>query len=252
MTTLTLILAHVEAAHQLTRLLETPLSTGAIATGMAIAVALGAVHALSPGHGKALVGAYLVGSQGTPGAALWLGITTTITHTLTVFILGLTTLITAQYLDLDQIYPVLGALSGLTICWVGLRLLWIRLRAGSTEHPHAHPHSHNHDHTHDPPTDWPSLLTIGISGGIVPCPAALVLLLSAIALHQVAYGLVLISGFSLGLAAVLTGLGLTAVYARRWLEQMTIAGDLIQKLSVLSAAITVCLGLSLTTVAIMG
>ncbi|MEM6437223.1 MAG: sulfite exporter TauE/SafE family protein, partial [Cyanobacteria bacterium P01_D01_bin.115] len=210
-----LILAHVEAAGRLTTLLDGQLTPTAIAAGIAIAYAFGAVHALSPGHGKTLVGAYLVGSRGTPQAALWLGLTTTVTHTLAVFVLGVTTLLASHYIDLDQVYPILGAASGVAICLVGLRLLALRLRDG-----HHHHHAHDHHHHDDPPrADWSSILAIGISGGLVPCPSALVLLLSAIALHQIAYGLVLIGGFSLGLESVLTTLGLAAVYGQQWLEK---------------------------------
>ncbi|MEM8614158.1 MAG: sulfite exporter TauE/SafE family protein [Cyanobacteria bacterium P01_H01_bin.105] len=245
-----LILAHVEAANRLTTLLDGQLTPVAIATGIAIAYAFGAIHALSPGHGKTLVGAYLVGSRGTPQAALWLGLTTTVTHTLAVFILGMTTLLASRYIDLDQVYPILGAVSGVAICLVGLRLLTIRLR--DEHHHHAH-HHHAHHHHHDQPReDWSSILAIGISGGLVPCPSALVLLLSAIALHQIAYGLVLIGGFSLGLASVLTSLGLAAVYGQQWLEKSLLGTGIIQQLSLVSALATVCIGLGLTTVAVMG
>ena len=107
-------------------------------------------HALAPGHGKTLVGAYLVGSRSTPQAALWLGITTTVTHTLAVFILGMTALLASHYIDLDRIYPILGAASGVTICLVGLRLLSTRLR--DKHHYHHHPHTyHHHPHTHHHP-----------------------------------------------------------------------------------------------------
>ena len=243
-----LILAHIEAPNRLTTLLNGQLTPVAIATGIAIAYVFGAVHALSPGHGKTLVGAYLVGSRGTPQAALWLGLTTTVTHTLTVFILGVTTLLASHYIDLDRVYPILGAVSGVAICLVGLRLLTMRLKDG--HHHHHHPEHHHH---HDDPLreDWSSILAIGISGGLVPCPSALVLLLSAIALHQIAYGLVLIGGFSLGLASVLTSLGLAAVYGQQWLEKSLFGAGVIQRLSVVSALATVCIGLGLTTVALM-
>ncbi|NEQ50860.1 MAG: hypothetical protein F6K11_12120 [Leptolyngbya sp. SIO3F4] len=141
-----LILAHVEASNQLTTLLDGQLTPVAIAAGIAIAYVFGAVHALSPGHGKTLVGAYLVGSRGTPQAALWLGLTTTVTHTLAVFILGVTTLLASHYIDLDQVYPILGAISGLAICLVGLRLLTIRLRDGNYHHDHPE-HHHHHFYT---------------------------------------------------------------------------------------------------------
>ncbi|MDB9524801.1 sulfite exporter TauE/SafE family protein [Oscillatoria sp. CS-180] len=251
-----LILAHVEAGSRLTTLLNGQLTPTAIATGIAIAYAFGAVHALSPGHGKTLVGAYLVGSRGTPQAALWLGLTTTVTHTLAVFILGVITLLASHYIDLDQIYPILGAASGVAICLVGLRLLATRLRDGHHHHHHHHlgdHHHHAHHHHHDPPReDWPSILTIGISGGLVPCPSALVLLLSAIALHQITYGLVLIGGFSLGLASVLTSLGLAAVYGQQWLEKSSLGAGVMQRLSVVSALATICIGLGLTTMTLMG
>jgi ABC-type nickel/cobalt efflux system permease component RcnA len=221
---------------------------------MAIAFGFGAVHALSPGHGKTLVVAYLVGSRGTPKAAFWLGLTTMVTHTLAVvFILRMTILLASYYIDIDRIYPILGAASGLAICLVGLRLLARRLRNG-----HHHYPAHHHD---DPPrADWPSILAIGISGGLVPCPSALVLRLSAmaegrsltIALHQIAYGLVLIGGFSLGMASVLTILGLAAVYGRQWLESFPIGNGVMQRLSVISALATICIGCGLTTVALMG
>ncbi len=250
-----LILAHVEAGSRLTALLNGQFTPTAIAAGMAIAYAFGAVHALSPGHGKTLVGAYLVGSRGTPQAALWLGLTTTVTHTLAVFILGVTTLLASHYIDLDRVYPILGAASGVAICLVGLRLLAMRLRDGHHPHPHHHCDHHHHDHHHhddQPREDWSSILAIGISGGLVPCPSALVLLLSAIALHQIAYGLVLIGGFSLGLASVLTTLGLAAVYGQQWLEKSPLGAGVMQRLSVVSALATVCIGLGLTTVAVMG
>ncbi|WOD39687.1 nickel/cobalt transporter [Nodosilinea sp. E11] len=251
------LLAHIEAASQLTALLSGPITPGAIAAGLAIAFGFGAVHALSPGHGKTLVGAYLVGSRGTPKAALWLGITTTVTHTLAVFVLGIATLLASHYIDLDRVYPVLGAVSGLAICLVGLRLLAMRLKESPHEHDHHHAHNHHdhhhHDHHHDQPRgQWPSVLAIGISGGLVPCPSALVLLLSAIALHQITYGLALIGGFSLGLASVLTALGLAAVYGRQWLETAPIGAGVMQRLSVVSALATIGIGLGLATVAVVG
>ncbi|MEO1181743.1 MAG: sulfite exporter TauE/SafE family protein [Cyanobacteria bacterium J06636_28] len=231
-------------------MLDGQLTPGAIATGIIIAYIFGAIHALSPGHGKTLVGAYLVGSRGTPQAALWLGVTTTVTHTLAVFILGVTTLLASHYIDLGRVYPMLGAVSGLAIFLVGLRLLTVRLRDG---HHHHHSDHHHHHHHHDDhlSEDWSSILAIGISGGLVPCPSALVLLLSAIALHQIAYGLVLIGGFSLGLASVLTSLGLATVYGQQWLEKSPLGTGIIQRLSVVSALATVCIGLGLTTVALI-
>jgi len=242
----TFILAHLADRTELSSLLAAHLTPGTIVAGLAIAFGLGAVHALSPGHGKTLVSAYLIGSKGTPAQAVLLGVTTTITHTLSVFLLGLVALFASQYFLPEQLYPILGGLSGLTVCAVGCQLLRKWLRTGNPRH-HCHPESPHewagHAHAHG---NLPSLLSIGISGGLVPCPAALVVLLSAIALHQINYGLMLVSGFSLGLASVLILLGLAAVYARRWLEQLPIADGWVQYLSLISAIAVICLGVGLT------
>ncbi len=96
-----------------------------------------------------------------------------------------------------------------------------------------------------------SLVMLGIAGGITPCPSALVMLLGAIALHQTVYGLLLVAGFSLGLATVLIALGLMAVYARDWLNQVPMVGQIMQRLPVASAAAVVAIGLGLTLFAVM-
>src|SRR5439155_19068707 len=83
-------------------------------------------------------------------------------------------------------------------------------------HPHSHVHAHDHGHEHIPKEPGLcGLIALGISGGLLPCPTALVVMLAAIALDRVLYGLVLIFAFSLGLAGVLTGIGLLLVLAKR-------------------------------------
>lgn len=245
------VLAHLDRAFWLPGLLESPPNLRTVWAGMAVAFGFGAVHALSPGHGKTLVSAYLIGTKGTPGQALLLGVMTTITHTLSVFALGLIALFASQYLLPEQLYPVLGSLSGLIVCVVGFRLLQNRLSQSHHHHHSHHEHhhgSHSHTHSHG---DLPSLVTLGISGGLVPCPSALVLLLSAVALHQITYGLVLVGGFSLGLASVLIMLGLIAVYARQWLEQLPVADRWVQHLSLVSAIAVICIGIGLTAFSIL-
>src|SRR2546425_5744464 len=189
--------------------------------GLLISASLGALHALSPGHGKTIVGAYLVGSRGTARHAAFLGMTVTITHTLGVFALGLVMLFASQYIVPERLFPILSLISGGIVLVIGLGLFIRRLRSAlkhsrGHEHSHDHPH-HDHNHSHDgephshlpPGADEPriglrSLLALGISGGLLPCPSALVVLLSAISLHRVGYGLVLVIAFSLGLATTLT------------------------------------------------
>jgi nickel/cobalt exporter len=232
-------------------------TVGTTLIGMAIAFGFGAVHALAPGHGKTLVSAYLIGSQGTPQQAILLGVTTTITHTIGIFLLGAIALFASAYVLPEQLYPVLSCVSGVTIFLVGLGLLNQRLHNSHSHNSHSHnSHSHNfhnHNHHHDHPstatTSFGSLVKLGIAGGLVPCPTALVMLLGAIALHHIAYGLFLVSGFSLGLSCVLIILGLLAVFARQWLEKFPQTEGVLQRLSLLSAVVVVIIGMGLTFIA---
>ena len=261
------------------------LGWGVLLAGIAVAFALGAVHALSPGHGKTIVAAYLVGSRGTPKHALFLGAMVTFTHTISVFLLGIVTLYLSQFVLPEKITPVLGAISGVSIVWIGATLFLKRLRAarapGHThhhhhahEHPHLHDHAHSHDHhhhdghththshdhgdghthSHVPEGDITlgSLIALGASGGLVPCPSALVLLLSSIALGRVGLGLVLLAAFSLGLAGVLMGIGLVVLYAKHLLPdaQKTSRHAAFRLIPVASAAVIVCVGLLMTGVSL--
>jgi ABC-type nickel/cobalt efflux system permease component RcnA len=317
---------------------ELPL--GAFLLALLIAFAFGAGHALSPGHGKTVVAAYLVGSKGTPWHALLLGITVTISHTIGVFLLGLVVLYAADYILPEQLYPWLGFTSGMLVAIMGVALFVQRFRAWRRadasrgkaanggipaslrslfaarrqlafqpaeasaqaaysphdhehehhfhahpsdhhhdDHDHDHGHDHNHPHDHDhsdiafttqnsklktqnsthkhgpfsrPHSHLPadgqktslrSLLALGIAGGIIPCPSALVVLLVAIASHRVALGLVLILAFSFGLAAVLTGIGLLMVFSRSLLNRFNFAGGILGRIPMLPAVTVACLGL---------
>jgi ABC-type nickel/cobalt efflux system permease component RcnA len=226
------------------------------------------MHALAPGHGKTVVAAYLVGSRGTALHALFLGITTTITHTIGVFALGLVTLFVSRYILPEQLYPWLGVISGAFVVVIGVALFTGRLGL-------LHGHSHNHDHDHAAegmhshggfthahgasagrheargPLGWGSLLLLGISGGLLPCPSALVVLLSAIALGRVGFGLLLILCFSLGLASVLTAIGIALVHAGRLFERVPLDGRLLRVLPVASALIVTAIGLGITLQALM-
>jgi ABC-type nickel/cobalt efflux system permease component RcnA len=322
--------------------------------GLLIAAFLGGVHAMSPGHGKTVVGAYLVGSRGTPKHAAFLGLTVTITHTIGVIALGLVTLFASQYVVPERLFPIISLLSGVIVFGLGVSLFYKRLRAAlgkshdSHDHAHdhqghshsaddhqhthshepqahsldehlhhhdheyaaAHRHSHEghshthahsldhhgyeiqtpdaaphhhpepppstveasaadsrlqtpdsgleafththdgHTHTHLPPgTDgakitWRSLLALGISGGLLPCPSALVVLLSAISLQRIGYGLLLVVAFSVGLAATLTSVGLMFLYAGQLLKRPAGARNhaLVKVLPVLSALVIACAG----------
>jgi ABC-type nickel/cobalt efflux system permease component RcnA len=212
-----------------------------------IAFGLGALHALEPGHGKTIVGAYLVGSRGTAGHALLLGLIVTASHTAGVFALGAITLYASRYIVPEQLYPWLGVFSGLTIAGLGGYLFLRRWSGLEIDHGHSHGFSSRKPSTEtaEPakPVSLYQLFALGITGGIIPCPAALVVLLSAFALHRIGLGFFLIIAFSCGLAAVLIGIGLLMVYGRRLIAGLGVGGPLTTRwLPIASAAFMTVLG----------
>jgi nickel/cobalt transporter (NicO) family protein len=279
------------------------LGNGGLLLAIGGAMVWGAMHSLSPGHGKTLVGAYLVGSRATPQHAIFLALITTVTHTLGIFALGLITLFASRYILPEQLYPWMNLVSGGMVAVIGGNLFWSRFKQFSAQkarhahshhshdkhihnghthshepqlalqtvqaygfaqvepltqhhsrdhHDHEHHHEHHRGHSHLPPDadgapiTWCSLLALGISGGLVPCPAALVLLLSCIALGNVGLGLGLVLAFSLGLAAVLTGLGLLMVYAKPLFRHLPVPNRTARFLPALSALGIVVIGVGLS------
>ncbi len=349
-----------------------------VLSSLGLAFVLGIFHAFSPGHGKTIVAAYLVGSRGTARHAGFLGLVVTVTHTIGVFALGLITLFASQFILPEKLFPWLGLISGLLVLWMGFTMFRSRLRLATAigaspahdhdhdhnEHDHNHDHNHDHDHeqlhqlglehTHDhaaekvletvmassaataevgrepltanglsqssdhehhdhdhdhadhdhdhslahshtdhdhdhadhdhnhdhdhqedsdhdhdsglthshggkmhshlPPgadgttLTWKRLLLFGISAGILPCPSALVVMLSAIALNRTAFGLIMVVFFSLGLAGALTAIGIILVYARQWLNRFNIkaGGRVLRWLPIMSAGLIAILGLFIT------
>jgi len=213
------------------------LSAAVVLVSLLLAVFWGAAHALSPGHGKTIVSAYLVGSRGTPWHAALLGAITTATHTAGVFALGGVTLLLSQWIVPDRLYPWLDLSAGLMVVAVGAAVL-----AGRARHAHAHRHDHDHHHAGG---ERRSLLAVGISGGLLPCPSALVVLLAAISLHRVAFGMLLVVAFSVGLAAAITGVGLVAVLAKRAFARFDGRGRLLTVLPALSAFVIVIAGVAM-------
>ena len=236
------------------------------------AFGFGALHAIEPGHGKALLAFTLVGARATRQQAAILAASLTFAHTIGVLILGLVLFFVAGFVP-ETIYPWITLVSGVVIAIVGGRALARYIRgfapfshAHAHAHPHAHPHEHSHehgavhfhgdqaqahghDHAHDiahshshdepgehlthshggsththviggnRPLNFGSAIWAALSGGIAPCPAAIILLIAAVNSHRIGYGLLLIVIFGLGLACVLTGLGLAVVHGAAWISR---------------------------------
>ena len=286
-------------------------SAGFILVALGVSFLAGAAHALTPGHGKALVAAYLVGSGGTVRDAVFLGTVVTITHTAAVFVLGVATLYATQHFLMETVYAWLSVASGLLIVGIGVWLLNNRWRVfrnpdtahdhghshgpfGSHTHSHSHSHSHSEDehstgahehdhrHSHDPGhnhsdehdhghsdnhehddhghshghdhshghshpagTGRKSLLSLGISGGLIPCPEALAVLLISFTLNRLLFGLIILLAFSLGLAAILIAIGVAMVLAGPALQKFSSDGPLVRALPVGSAAVVTLLGVAI-------
>jgi ABC-type nickel/cobalt efflux system permease component RcnA len=254
----------------------------AVLLSLAVALALGVVHALSPGHGKTIMAAYLVGSGGTSRQAVGLGLAVAASHTLGVLALAAISIAASAFLPPERLYPVLGLVSGGLVIVIGGGLLWRRLRELAHErsharghdhdddgghahwdghdeqgHAHPHPHEHAHPHPHQHTTggvSWRGMLALGLSGGLVPSTSALILLLGSIAAGRLAYGVVLVLGFGLGMAVVLTGIGLVLVRARRLVNRRPALGGLrrlAMPVQVGAASLVVVLGLVFTTQALL-
>ncbi len=273
---------HEHSGEQLKKFITQPLTLQLAVAALIVSFVLGGLHALTPGHGKAVVAAYLVGSKGRVIDAVFLGLVVTFTHTFSVIALGVIMLVAENYLVPEDIVPWLSLFSGILIACIGGWLLAKNMKqyySGST-HSHAHGHHHPHDddrpHTHDDDpghdashshdddpghahshddghghthshvpserTGFWGLLSLGISGGIVPCVDALIGLLFAISLNKLVWGLIILCAFSLGLAAVLVAIGILMVLAKPFIERFTGEGLWLQRLPIISAAVVIVLG----------
>lgn len=216
-----------------------------------VAFILGAIHALGPGHGKSLMAAYLIGSKGRVRDAIILALTLTISHVFSVILIGFIALWVTDFFLPERINQWLGLSSGIIILVIGIWLLITRykllkrdtqknglhfhdlrghdLKTASADHqaPHSDklkearhsssPANHQH-YQHDPKFSIWSNIALGISGGIIPCPKAIVILLLAISLQRIALGIAIILIFSLGLSFVLVTLGIVMVKAAHLLK----------------------------------
>jgi len=233
------------------------LSLSLLGFSLLVAMVLGGLHALSPGHGKAVMAGYLVGTQGSKRHAVILGLTITITHTAGVFTLGLVTLYAASLITPERLYPWLTLLSGLMILVIGAILILTRIRTAL--HGRGHDHASERGHSHGPSKTALSrrnVVILGITAGLNPCPTALVVLLSALSLHRVVFGMLLIFAYSIGLALVLSGIGIafasgTALVSRvRPTFSLRGVGPATTLIPVASAVVVTLAGIALTAQAL--
>lgn len=206
------------------------------------ALLLGAAHALSPGHGKAMVGAFLVGTRGRIRDAFIIGGTVAFTHVASVLLLGLVILYFSEKVDMRLLQPWIGAASGCLIFLIGY---WILVRQAITAGHNHHGHDHDHTTSQRGNNSLGSLLSMGIAGGMVPCPSAIVVLLAAVAIQKTGLGLLIILAFSLGLAAVLIVIAVLAVTASKVVDRFDSSQKWIKRLPLISALVVMVAGIGI-------
>jgi nickel/cobalt transporter (NicO) family protein len=216
-----------------------------------LAILLGAGHAALPGHGKTVLAAYLAGRRGRPRDALIVGATVTLTHTGAVLVVGLLLSVSAALAG-DRLLGYLGLASGLLIATIGVTML---IKSRRHAHHHHHHHDHDHDHHHHPHGKW-NLAGIGLAGGLVPSPSALVVLLGAIGLGRAVFGVLLVLAYGLGMAGALTGAGLLLLAVQRRVSRFGWATRLGARFRTAGRTVTpvivVLVGIGLTVRALAG
>ncbi|MEX2011004.1 MAG: sulfite exporter TauE/SafE family protein [Chloroflexota bacterium] len=215
------------------------------------AIALGAFHALTPGHGKTLVAAALVGARGTAAHAAGLGLAVTISHTVGILVLAALIAAAQGLLPAKVVATTLPLIAALGIVAVGAWMLFTeirRLRAahGTGKSPAGHA---------EKAIGRRSLFALGLAGGIVPSTSALLILLGAIAAGRPAFGVVLVVAFGLGMAVVLCGIGLAVVRARGWVDRASVGSrfhDLYGYAPLAASIVVISLGAWLTLQSLAG
>jgi nickel/cobalt transporter (NicO) family protein len=228
-----------------------------------LALVLGAAHAALPGHGKTVMAAYIAGRRGRPRDAFTVGALVTLTHTGGVLVLGLLLTATASIAG-EVVLSWLGIASGILVAAVGITMLAgvLRRRASGHDHDHDHGHPHEHEHgqhvhSHRQLSRRPrqlSLVGMGIAGGLVPSPSALIVLLGAVGLGRTAFGVLLVIAYGAGMAATLTAAGLVLVRVRdRWAAR---PGRTLARVAALAPAgtalLVLCVGIGLAGRAALG
>ena len=260
----------VQDEENLGLLLDSNIGLGLV---LLLAALHGVLHSVSPGHGKTMVAAYLIGEQGTPRHAIILGLIVTLTHTSAAFAVALLLKFALQDTAPQTVQSVLGVGGGALVVFIGLWLLLQRL-AGRSDHVHLGSHSHahgdGHAHSHAHGADgghahshgltpeqfgrvgWVRLVLLGISGGVIPCWGAILWVLYCVTAGRYGLAVWAVLAFSVGLASVLILVGLSVVWGgragarrfggRTWFRYVS------RWLPVVGAALVVAIGLWLVRI----
>lgn len=253
-------------------------SVTVLVVALGLAFVYGMLHAAQPGHGKTLVAAYLVGSHGKIRHAVLLGLIVTVTHTFSVYVIAVFVMLGVKGAEDVAVILWLKFVSGVGIAAIGAWMLTSALRrkgmphvhiGGGHHHPHGHSHDHSHehspDHTHEhghdhehdgreeqavKPPSLGRLFALGITGGLVPCPDGIAMILAAGFTGVIAFGILLLVSFSLGLAATLVTIGILVVRGSKLItRRLKTPGRLFRWASIISSSVICLIGLGMVLLA---
>jgi ABC-type nickel/cobalt efflux system permease component RcnA len=258
---------------------EADLTPVVIVLSLLTAAGLGAGHALTPGHGKTLMAAYLVGTRGTALHALGLGLSVSVSHTAGILVLAGVVVGLAGAVAPDTVVRWAPVVAAVSIALIGGWMLLSELRRrraadpavashhhGGTDHGHDHGHEHEHGHEHGgvahshapapgSSITWRSLFLLGLAGGLIPSTSALLILLGSIAAGRPLFGFILVVAFGLGMAFVMGGVGFALVAARDRVDRIELGGSLArvrETVPLIASVVVLSFGLYLTAQALGG
>ena len=244
------------------------------------AIILGALHGLEPGHSKTMMASFIIAIRGTVWQAVLLGVAATISHTAIVWIIALGGLYFGSQINNEQIEPYLQVLSAVIIIGISIWMFIQTYRQVKACHNHDHHHHHDHHHEHDhhhhhhdhhshdmseeeyqdahelahaneikkrfenKEVTNSQILLFGLTGGLIPCPATITVLLLCLQLKKITLGATLVFGFSIGLAITLVATGVISAISIKYMsKKFSGFGDIVRKLPYISSAIILCIGL---------
>lgn len=233
------------------------------------AILLGALHGLEPGHSKTMMAAFIVAIRGTLKQAILLGLAATLSHTVVVWVIAMAGMWFGRGWDAQTAEPWFQLLSGVIIIVIALWMLWRTWRESRGAHDHHHhDHDHHHRHHHDlVDADWQDahqrahaeeinrrfkgqevttgqIVVFGLTGGLIPCPASITILLICLQLKHVALGATLVLSFSVGLALTLVASGaIAAIGLKHVSKRWSGSGELSRKAPWFSGALIILVGL---------
>lgn len=240
------------------------------------AILLGALHGLEPGHSKTMMAAFIVAIRGTLKQAVLLGLAATLSHTVVVWIIAMAGMWFGRGWDAQTAEPWFQLLSGIIIIAIALWMLWRTWRESHGAHDHDHHDHHDHDHDHHAPhhphanmvdADWQDahqrahaeeinrrfkgqdvttgqIVMFGLTGGLIPCPASITILLICLQLKHVALGATLVLSFSVGLALTLVASGaIAAIGLKHVSKRWSGFGELSRKAPWFSGALIIVVGI---------